>query len=468
MNINDDKSIEVLMFTRFPNNRDAMLLCLLTLSGCSTLDSQQTFAQRKNEVLIPMNWQSSEEYINTKFTNQLLSLINEESVSRLVQQSLIANYDLRATAVRLQQARLLQRQTDINTHPTLDVKYQSGRSKTGTTSNDQTLSMGLNWELDVWGRLADASDAAKATTKATELDYQYARNSLAGRLIQAWLDLGYRAQIIAVEERWVTSLINTEDIIREQVSDGSKEKADLDTARAETERIKATLSLRKYSQMVAILNLNILRGSSSNNIEDISILTPTVTTPPSMVPGAVIGSRPDLIAAYQRIVAADKNTAVAYKELLPKISLTASISRTGETMSKLLENSSAWSLIGGITAPLFNRDNIKNNAKIAELKAELSFLDYQQSLLNALTEVENAFNQEASLKEQQKHLQKAYEYSYASMRSYQYLYQDGTSDILSLLMAKQSVFQSKIQLLQTEQARFSNRITLGLALGMGV
>lgn len=456
------------MFISFPNARETTLLCLLALSGCSTLDSQQTFAQRKNEILIPVNWQASEEYINTKFTNQLLSLVNEESVSTLVQQSLTANYDLRATAIRLKQARLLERQTDINTHPTLDAKFQSGRSKTGTISNSQTLSMDLNWELDVWGRLADSSDAATATTKATELDYQYARNSLAARLIQAWLDLGYRAQIIALEERWVTSLINTEDIIREQVSDGTKEKADLDTAKAATERVKARLSLRNHSQMVAIRNLNVLRGSSSNNIDDISILAPTVTTPPIMVPGVVIGSRPDLIAAYQRIVAADKNTSVAYKELLPKITLTASVSRAGETMNQLLENSSAWSLIGGITAPLFNREKIKNNAKISELKAELSFLDYQNLLLNALTEVENAFDKEASLKEQEHHLRKAYEYSYASMRNYQNLYQDGASDILSLLVAKQSAFQSKIQLLQTEQARFSNRITLGLALGMGV
>ena len=432
------------------------------------LNAQQTFAQRKNEVLIPTQWQASEEYINTQFTNQLLSLVNEESVSTLVQQSLATNYDLRATAIRLKQARLLQRQSDINTHPTLDAKYESGRSKTGTISNDQTLSMDLNWELDVWGRLADASDAAKAVTKASELDYQYAKNSLAARLIQAWLDLGYRAQIIALEEQWVTSLINTEDIIREQVLDGTKDKADLDTAKAATQRTKATLSLRKYSQMVAIRNLNVLRGSSGNNIDDISIADPTVTPPPIMVPGMVIGSRPDLIAAYQHIIAADKNTSVAYKELLPRISLTASISRTGETMNQLLENSSAWSLIGGITAPLFNREKIKSNGKMSELKAELSFLDYQKLLLNALTDVENAFDKEASLKSQEHHLRKAYEYSYASMRNYQNLYQDGTSDILSLLVAKQTAFQSKIQLLKTKQARFSNRITLGLALGMGV
>lgn len=457
------------MYNGFLMTQKATVICLIALvSGCSTLGTQQTYSQQQNEIAIPENWEASAEYVNTNFTNQLLSLVDEESVATLVQQSLTANYDLRATAVRLKQTRILQRQTDIDKQPTLDAKFQGGRSKNGTISNSQTLSMDLSWELDVWGRLADASAASEATTHATELDYQYAKNSLAARLIQAWLDISYRSKIIALEELWVTSLINTEDIIKEQVIDGMKEKADLDAAKAATERVRATLASRRYSQINAIRNLNVLRGYSSNNIDDISIQNPAVNAPPEVLPGDVIGSRPDLIAAYQRIIAADKTTDVSYKELLPKISLTASVNHTGSNINQMLEGSSAWNLLGSITAPLFNREKIKNNAKISELKAELSFLDYQKVLLNALTEVENALNEEASFKQQETHLRKAYEYSYTSMLNYQNLYQDGGSDILSLLVAKQSAFQSKIQLLQTEQARFSNRITLGLALGMGV
>lgn len=438
------------------------------LAGCSSSGSQQEYANKKNEVTVPKKWQSTKAFANGDFTDQLLQLVNHESVTKLVHEALAANYDLRSTATRLKQSRLLEHQAEIKSEPSLTTSYQASRAKQGSITNSQTLSVNMSWELDVWGRLADASDAASATSKASELDYLYARNSLTARVIQAWLDINYRAQIIAVEEQWVTSLVHTEEIILEQVLDGEKEQADLDAAKASTEKVRATLISRKQSQAIAIRNLNVLRGQSEDEHSEITFEPISVSTPPIAVLGDVIGSRPDLIAAYQRIIAADKNTSVAYKELLPKFTLTASASRTGKTMNQLLDSSSAWNLIGGITAPIFNRDTLKNSAKISELDAKLAYLNYQKRLLNALTEVENAFDKEVSLKSQEYHLSKAYQHSFASMRNYQYLYQDGASGVLTLLVAKQSTFQTKIQLLETEQARFSNRITLGLALGMGV
>ncbi|WCE32491.1 efflux transporter outer membrane subunit [Vibrio sp. SCSIO 43137] len=450
-------------------NQKGITLCLIALlAGCSSLDSQQHYSQQANEVLVPDNWSQSDAYQNRTFTNQLLTIVDQPSVSELVKQTLAANYDLRRTAITLKQAQLLQVQSGIAERPSLDAKYSAQRAKQGKISSSQTVSLDLSWELDVWGRLADATDASIANTRAAELDLQAARNSLAARVVQAWLDIVYRAEIIRVEQEWVKSLTNTEEIIKEQVLDGVKEPADLDTARAETEKTRATLANRIYQQKIAMRKLNVLRGRSDHDLSELSMTLPDIAHPPVQLPGKVIGSRPDLIAAYQRVLQADKNTSVAYKELLPKFTLTASVSRTGNSMDQLLNNSSAWSLLGNITAPLFNRDKLKTSAEIEQLKAESSYLAYQNTLLNALSEVENAFDQEASYRQQQSHLKKALDFSLASMGNYQERYQDGVSDILTLLTAKQSAFQARIQLLQTEQARFSNRITLGLALGMGV
>ncbi len=446
-----------------------ILVGLIALStGCSALDSQQKFSNKAHEISVPEQWLASDEFVNEELTDQLLDLVDDPEVRQLVQQSLQANYDLRVTAARLRQSQLLNQQAQLNTDPSLTTNYQASRSKQGQIANSQSLSLDLSWELDVWGSLADASDAAFATAQENQLDYLYARSSLAAQVIQAWLDINYRAQMIEVEEHWVTSLIHTEEIIREQVLDGEKEQADLDAAMASTARTRATLIARKQEQAIAIRNLNVLRGSSSQALTEVTSSPISVKAPPVQVPGSMIGSRPDLLAAYQAIVAADKNTAVAYKALLPKFTLTASVSRTGETMTQLLDGSSAWNLIGGVTAPLFNRETLKIDVQSKELDAEVAYLNYQKRLLNAMIEVENAFDKEASLKAQALQLSQAHAHSFASMRDYQNLYQDGASDVLTLLIAKQTAFQAKIQLLETEQARFSNRITLGLALGMGI
>ncbi|RWX54534.1 TolC family protein [Photobacterium chitinilyticum] len=445
-----------------------LLSLLVLLSGCSAINSHQVFSERKSEVPIPTYWQSADTYVNSEFSNQLLALVEQESAAQLVEQTLAANYDLRRTAIRLEEARLLQYQAGINDRPTVNAKFEGQRSKQGQITSQQTLSLDMSWELDVWGRLADANSAAVANKQASELDYQSARNSLAARVIQAWLDISYRAKIIEVEKQWIANLISTEEIIKEQVIDGTKEQADLDAARAATAKVRATLESRVHSQSRALRSLNVLRGQTGTDIDGVTADLPQISAPPIQLSGDMIGSRPDLIAAYQRIVAADKNTAVAYKELLPKFMLTASISRSGTSMNQLLENSSVWNLVGGITAPLFDRGRLKSNAAIAELKAESSYLAYQNSLLTAITEVENAMDNEASLLRQQEYLQQALDFSQSSMRNYQVRYQDGVSGILSLLAAKQAAFQAHIQLLETEQARFSNRITLGLAVGMGV
>ena len=441
---------------------------LLLLCGCSAYGSYKPYAAQDNEVAVPARWSTANPYIHSVFSNQLLALVDHPSVARLVEQTLAANYDLRRTAIRLQEAQLVQYQAGLQGRPALDAKFESQRTKQLTTASEQTLSMDISWELDVWGRLADARHATAASTWASELDLQAARNSLAARVIQAWLDISYRRQIIALEQQWIANLVNSEHIIQEQILNGTKEPSDLDTARAETAKARVSLAARQHSQSKAIRSLNVLRGRTDTKQESTLIDLPRIAAPPAQLPGEVLGARPDLLAAYQRIVAADKQTAMAYKALLPKFTLTGSVSYSETSMHQLLEGSPLWKLLGGITAPLFDRGKITSEAQIAELKAERLYLAYQNQLLTAITEVENAMEQEASLRKQQTYQQHAFDLYQSSIRNNQARYQDGTIGILDYLEAKRAVFKTHIQLLETQQARFSNRITLGLALGMGV
>ena len=257
-------------------------------------------------------------------------------------------------------------------------------------------------------------------------------------------------------------------MITSQVLDGSKEHADLDTARAATERVKAGLVSRQQQQLAAIRDLNALRGNISKDHQISAHSLPSVPTPILKLPGEMVGSRPDLLAAYQSLLAADADTSIAYKELLPKITLSVSLYRSGTSPNAMSQNPSLWNLMGGITAPIFNQNSIETNAKVTALKAQESFINYEKKLVSALNEVSTALDKEYYLTLQEQHYKDAKEYSNSSMKNYENLYQEGASDIIALLVAKQSVYQSTIQLLQTQQARFSNRVSLGLALGMGV
>ncbi|NOH31667.1 TolC family protein [Vibrio mediterranei] len=445
----------------------AMLYSVVLISGCSSFNPPR-YSEKHISPRIPNQWDNAKSYVNSNFSTQLLELVNNDELSVLVHDTLESNYDLRQTALRLRQADLIALQRNNYLQPSLSTNYQASRDTSSTISNSHKLSLDLSWELDVWGRLADKSRAASSRAKSAELDYLYARSSLAARVIQAWLDIQYRAAMINVEKQWIVSLLDTEEVITSQILDGSKEHADLDTARAATERVKAGLVARQQQQLAAIRSLNALRGNTSKDYRISSHALPTIPTPILKLPGEMVGSRPDLLSAYQSILAADTDTSVAYKELLPKITLTASLYRLGTYPDALSQTPSLWSLMGGVTAPIFNQNSIKTNAKVAALKAEDSYINYQKKLVSALTEVNIALDKEYYLTLQEQHYKDAKDYSNSSMKNYEYLYQEGTSDIIALLVAKQSVYQSTIQLLQTQQARFSNRVSLGLALGMGV
>lgn len=443
-------------------------LCSLAfMSGCSSLNPPSHSESNLNP-LVPTQWDNAQPYVNSDFSTQLLELVNNDELSTLVFETLESNYDLKQTALRLQQADLLASQNSNYLQPGLSTSYQASRDKSPKISNNHKLSLDLSWELDVWGRLADKSSAASSRAQSAQLDYLYARNSLAARVIQAWLDIQYRAEIISVEKQWIVSLLDTEEVITSQVLDGSKEHADLDTARAATERVKAGLVSRQQQQLVAIRDLNALRGNISKDHQISAHSLPSVPTPILKLPGEMVGSRPDLLAAYQSLLAANADTSIAYKELLPKITLSASLYRSGTSPNAMSQTPSLWNLMGGITAPIFNQNSIETNAKVTALKAQESFINYEKKLVSALNEVSTALDKEYYLTLQEQHYKDAKEYSNSSMKDYENLYQEGASDIIALLVAKQSVYQSTIQLLQTQQARFSNRVSLGLALGMGV
>jgi outer membrane protein TolC len=327
--------------------------------------------------------------------------------------------------------------------------------------------MNVSWEMDLWGRLADASYATAVDAQIQKLDYQAAKNSLAARIIQLWLDMTYRQEIISVEKQWLASLNDTEAVILDGFRDGLKAAADLDTARAATAQVRVSLEKRQSEQGKAWRDLALLTNNRQAHTA-LPLQVPEIAAPYLSLPAEAIGRRLDLQSSYLTIVAADKRADIAYKDLLPKFTLTASVSNSKTDLDDLLSGSPAWNLIGGITAPLFNRGRLKASAEIAHLTTEIRYLEYQKKLQAAFSEVENYLDREASYARQQQHLEQALAYSESSQSYYRSRYQDGLSNVLDLLSANRQKFQSHIELLQLQQTRQSNRIQLGLSLGMGV
>ncbi|WP_261843594.1 efflux transporter outer membrane subunit [Aliamphritea ceti] len=439
----------------------------LLLTACAGPPVKQA-PLTQHHSLQPEQWETTINAKQKNLGNQLLALVSEPALDDLVRDALETNQQLQQTALRLTEQRLLTTQTAAAEKPEVNLQLNSQRAKNTNITESHALALNLNWEMDVWGRLANATSSAEATTRALQLDYQAARNSLTSRIIQRWIDISLRARIITTVEQRLISLQKTEASITERFQRGLGNLADLEAARASTARTRADLAARQQSQADAKRTLNVLLGRQPQSPLPLAQGELAIAVPLQQLPGEVLAARPDLLAAYERIVAADYNTDVAYKALLPGFNLTASLSQSRNSLSDLLSGSSAWSLLGSLTAPLFNAGRLEAGKKIAEMQAERAFLAYQQTLLTAVQEVETALSQEYTLEQRQDYLALASRHSDANFSHYQSRYKDGLTDILNLLTAEQQAFDDRIALLQIQQARLNNRIVLGLALGMGV
>lgn len=437
------------------------------LAACQVMPTKQS--ERVDNVIdVSQHWLTAVSQPEQRLTDQLLLLLDDKQAMALVGEALTANYDLKQSAIRIKQQQQSLLISGASRQPELDFSFDKQRAKQVEVTDSHSAGFNLSWEVDIWGRLADSVDAAQGELDAVQLDYQAAKNSLAGRVIQRWIEISVRQQVIDAEQQRINSLQNTQAVITERYQAGLGNLVDLEAARSATARTQASLVARMEQQQEAKRQLNLLLSRSpSHPTPEINQVIQLKQAAVSL-PVQVIAARPDLQAAYRRILVADANTSVAYKALLPSFNLTANLTNSGETISDLLSASSAWSLLGRLTAPLFNGGRLQAQVDTAALTAENAYLDYQKTLLTAIKEVEDALGQETALAQQELHLTEAKDHSDASLEHYLAAYSDGLADILDLLNAEQTAFDAHIQLLEVQQSRLANRVDLGLALGMGV
>ena len=174
------------------------------------------------------------------------------------------------------------------------------------------------------------------------------------------------------------------------------------------------------------------------------------------------------MAAYANIKTREYETKAAYKALLPSVNLSAALSDTASTPAQALLTNPVWSLLGQITAPLFQGGALRASIDTSELAVLNSWWGYQSTLLTAVQEVEDALSQEQSLTLQSVAINEALVNAERSSENYTSKYRQGLADVLDLLTVYQQTYNLKAQLLQLHFNQLSNRIDLGLALGLGV
>lgn len=334
-------------------------------------------------------------------------------------------------------------------------------------TESHSLSLGSQWEVDVWGRLRASHAAGLANLEAAEADVEALKLSISGQVARAWFNLLEAETQYTLAEDSAESLEQKTRSLDRRYDRGLVTSLDLRLTRAQAASSRAAAQQRKTQLNNAKRSLEVLLGRYPSGQQASDKELPEIE---SSIPGGLsatlIARRPDLYAAERRLaatVAQDQNVS---RNWLPRVNLTGSTGTTSDDLADLLDsNFSVWTLAGEIGATVFSTGRLKAERDQSEAQRDAQMAQYRSAVLTAFQEVENALSSDSDLAQLSEDTaiaaaenQKAEDLAWEQ-------YQRGLIDITSLLDAQRRADESASQLVSVQNQRLQNRINLHLALG---
>ena len=404
----------------------------------------------------------------------------DPQLDRLVEATLANNPTLAQAMARVREAQALADTAHSGLLPS--VSYDAKDTRQRFSNNDiipppfnggvyweGTQGLNLSWDIDFWGKQAALIRQARSQTAAANLDIASARLALAGAVAQSYVELYRNFALAEVAHRTEEQRLHILDITRSRVKAGLDTNVELREAEGAVPQAHVELTQAQAAVALAIHQLAALSGRGADAYAEIKQphLNLDAALPlPEALPADLLGRRPDVLAARERVEAATAGRVAAKAAFYPNVSLTAFAGTSAIGFKTLFEAASgAYGVGPAIHLPLFDAGRLKANFRGANAEIDDAVAGYNQTVLQAVRQVSDqlstidALNYE--LGEQQKSLDSAEEaYRLAGER-----YKAGLSGYLSVLNAETQVLSARRQRVDLVSAHAVSRITLLLALG---
>lgn len=329
--------------------------------------------------------------------------------------------------------------------------------------------LSASWELDIWGRIRRATEAARADVLSTEEGRSGVILTVVTAVATAYTDLRHLDKQLEIAQRTAKSREDSFRLFKLRFDRGLISELELRQVESEYKSALATIPLLEKFIGQQEDGLNVLLGRNPGPIERgkalDGLMLPAV---PAGLPSQLLERRPDLRQAEQNLVAANARIGVAKALYFPTISLTGSYGVESLDLSKLFTGpAKMWSYAMPINIPVFTAGAIAGQVKAAEAVREQNLIKYQQVIQQAFREVEDALIDQRKSREQlaiQKQQVEALR-GYASLATLRY--ENGYTSYLEVLDAERSLFTAELGYTQTQGALFRALVNLYKSMGGG-
>ena len=334
--------------------------------------------------------------------------------------------------------------------------------------NFQT-SISTSFELDFWGKLRRASEAARAQALGTRYAKDTVELTLVSQLVGSYLNLRALDAQLALSRDTLATRRDNADILRARARSGLASDLEVEQARGAVAAIEAQIADLARSRGIAENQLGLLTGQLDLAIApgDLRNL-PLPPLPPAGLPSSLLDARPDIRQAEAELAAANAQIGVAKAALYPSISLTGNYGSQSRELSDLFSGpANIWSLGIGLDLPLF--DAGKRSARVDQASAQQkqALAGYIAAVRSAFTDVRDALVASAQYAQGATALQAQVDAATRSLALAQKRYDAGYSRYLEVLDARRSANEASLALVRNRQAQLAEVVSLYAALGGG-
>jgi len=452
------------------------LFFALFVSGCMMGPNYQ-----RPDVDTPQTWRfedkEAKDVANTAWWKQF----NDPVLNELITISLQENKDVKIAAAVIEEFMGRYGVVRAPLYPQIGAGAIAGRdrateegpapmsSAVENPANNYQVFLNVSWEIDLWGKLRRATEAARADLLSTEEARRTIILSLVTSVAGAYINLRDLDKQLEIAKQTAKAREDSYKLFKLRFEGGVISELELSQVKSEYEAALAAIPLLEKTIIQQENTLSVLLGRNPGAIQRgktvDDLVLPCI---PAGLPSDLLVNRPDIRQAEQNLISANAQIGVARAQYFPTISLTGLFGWASTDLSDLFSGpAKTWSWAVPVAAPIFTGGAISGQVKAAEAIQHQTLVRYQQVIQNAFRETEDSLVDQRKTKEQLQTLKQ----QVGSLTDYAQIarlrYDNGYTSYIEVLDAERSLFNAQLTYAQTQGVLFQAMINLYKAIGGG-
>lgn len=449
----------------------AIAVLMASLSACSAGPDYQR-PDKVADISVNYPYQQAEQALSW------WEAFDDAELSQLIQRALEANRTLAQARANVERAYAVFRDADNDSLPkgSLDAGYQASENNTLSTTDDGVITRGyssgvsLSWDLDLFGKLRRASEAAEARTQQADILWRDAQVQLISQVAASYGEYRGAQLRLEVAEKNLENLRQSRDVVQARLEVGMASELELAQIDVQLHEVQAAIPAYREALLSADATLSALLAQKPGQLEVRGMpQLPELKRPVTVVDGEnYLRYRADVASSERLLAARTANIGVATADLYPNLSVGGFLGFLSAPGLTLGSETQSWSVAPNLSWQAGDLGSVKARIRQAEAGAKMALAQFEQTVFDAINEMQLALNSYNLSREQQLSTEQQWQASDKAVEIARHRYNAGSIEFLELLDAERERLRSRDQLAQLQQQSFTRLIDIYRSFGGGL